>query len=420
MSSSQEEGLCCCEYARASDGATRHLLQCLCECDAFDQLADEMLDSCCSTLCCGCCDEPSPPGARAQAPRDADARRELLKRVFETAADRARMPWFGGARRINAGAAAAPLLLYTLRSLARLTHMCMWPLFWLGLAATALIWLHVMSLRIRMRTDFFASWIVFSVVGIYSDFSEHVQPNVSGACSMFMHLLLIMASISFALALLRRPLPCRYGADSVHASAGAQVNASCFTHARFACKVCGCPIRGRDHHCVWINQCVGAHNHKPFLLFVSSFAALATSYAWLAYRSLPPDTRLVLPSWEAGASVHCVLPMQAACALYALGGGCFAVALLVGQVHNISHGLTTHERQRRLHARAVPSTQGGAVGGHADDSNAENSGTLLHARVETVASHMVVANWYDWWHAGGNGWQWRWAEAAHVDEPHNL
>ena len=51
--SSRDEGLCCCEYARASDGATRHLLQFLCECDAFDQLADEMLDSCCDQLCRG-------------------------------------------------------------------------------------------------------------------------------------------------------------------------------------------------------------------------------------------------------------------------------------------------------------------------------------------------------------------------------
>ena len=113
--------------------------------------------------------------------------------------------------------------------------------------------------------------------------------------------------------------------------------------------------------------------------------------------------------------------MQAACALYALGGGFFAFALFVGQVHNISNGLTTHERQRRLHAQAAVSAGGGAGSTGGGDGNAgADGGALLQKRVETVTRQATLANWRDWWHVGGRQWQWRWVEAARADEPHNL
>ena len=36
------------------------------------------------------------------------------------------------------------------------------------------------------------------------------------------------------------------------------------------CRFCGIDIARFDHHCVWINQCVGLGNIKPFLLFLLS------------------------------------------------------------------------------------------------------------------------------------------------------
>ncbi|KAK6033719.1 DHHC zinc finger domain protein [Ostertagia ostertagi] len=34
------------------------------------------------------------------------------------------------------------------------------------------------------------------------------------------------------------------------------------------CAMCDRCIVGMDHHCIWINQCVGSHNHRHFFFFI--------------------------------------------------------------------------------------------------------------------------------------------------------
>lgn len=40
------------------------------------------------------------------------------------------------------------------------------------------------------------------------------------------------------------------------------------------CSVCDCCVLKQDHHCIWINQCVGYYNYKYFLGFLLSHALL--------------------------------------------------------------------------------------------------------------------------------------------------
>lgn len=36
----------------------------------------------------------------------------------------------------------------------------------------------------------------------------------------------------------------------------------------FHCDVCKTCVERYDHHCFWINNCVGAHNFTRFILFI--------------------------------------------------------------------------------------------------------------------------------------------------------
>lgn len=40
--------------------------------------------------------------------------------------------------------------------------------------------------------------------------------------------------------------------------------------------MCGCCVERFDHHCIWINQCVGLNNYKYFLSFLVLHAWLCT------------------------------------------------------------------------------------------------------------------------------------------------
>ena len=41
-------------------------------------------------------------------------------------------------------------------------------------------------------------------------------------------------------------------------------------------------IQVQDHHCVWINNCVGHRNYKAFVVSVF-YATIATTYSWVCH-----------------------------------------------------------------------------------------------------------------------------------------
>lgn len=48
------------------------------------------------------------------------------------------------------------------------------------------------------------------------------------------------------------------------------------------CSQCGVCIARLDHHCAWLNRCVGYDNHRSFLLFVAMHSLLLLAYVVLA------------------------------------------------------------------------------------------------------------------------------------------
>ena len=470
-----EEGLCCCEYSRGTDGETRHLLQCLCECDDFDKLADECFSAACCA-CCGCEDEEEGGGGgtiqqqqQQRTPEQAAAARTakiverlaMVRGLLGTIADRARVPWFGGARQVNCGAVAALISLRAARLAAWLapSDWAPWRLGVLGGAGAMLVGAHLLCLRLPWRTDFFAAWVLASVWGIYADFRVHVAPMLPRAELWSAHALLALTLLSFALAVLRRPPGDRGGSGgggdggkgkgkgAAAAAAAADEDEDeemCALQQHgdddersYKCRVCGGPaIVRRDHHCVWINQCVGAHNSRAFLAFVLAFGTLAWYYAWAALRvdsggggDAGGVVAALSHAWALARAWRLPLPLVGA--LYAALGGAFAMALAAGQLMNISQGLTTHEQVRRGRRRGgggarAAAEAGNAAGiGEAPVADAVKRGREFFALPLPAAAAAAAAtaaaagatplmraeNWREWWRVTARAQRrarWRW------------
>ena len=138
-----------CEYENVN-GQKKHVMQVCCECDD----ADKCIDACC---CSG--------GQGIDY--------GLIRRVLITADDRMRIPFPGGAKKIDSGLCLAIILMHSL-SLARVVTWAYWGTLFMVLstpivAFPALGGLHLLSLALKLRTHFFLTWLVASIVAMVSE-----------------------------------------------------------------------------------------------------------------------------------------------------------------------------------------------------------------------------------------------------------
>ncbi|XP_030121709.4 palmitoyltransferase ZDHHC23 isoform X3 [Taeniopygia guttata] len=287
-----EEPLCCCEYVDRR-GRRNHLAACCCDCEELDDGCDRWLT--CKSL---------PPGA--------------LQSIADTIADRLRVPWFSGAVKINVSLVPPLVLLPVFLHVAAL-H------FLLGLIVltslpVVVLWYYYLTHRRKERTLFFLSLGLFSLGYMYYVFLREVVPRgrveYSQVVTLTCGLILMLAALSRAKKdpgylpipagdekLSHQGLPnesIRGSSSGLHGISGAAssraVNGEAKGYCRMSaeqpagvkkdwctkcqlvrparaghCRLCGRCVRRLDHHCVWINSCVGEQNHQAFILALSFF-----------------------------------------------------------------------------------------------------------------------------------------------------
>ncbi|KAI4723800.1 Palmitoyltransferase akr1, ankyrin repeat-containing protein akr1 [Aureobasidium sp. EXF-10728] len=122
------------------------------------------------------------------------------------------------------------------------------------------------------------------------------------------------------------------------------------------CRRCNRCVARHDHHCPWLNNCVGVNNHRPFVLYI---IFLLTGIAFLIQLTLAYLTLLPTPS---PSSTHCAVLKPEFCAqwskdpftLLVNGWGSiqmtWTIMLLFVQLTQIARAMTTWEAMRNSHA----------------------------------------------------------------------
>ncbi|KAM8835606.1 palmitoyltransferase ZDHHC23-A-like isoform 1-T2 [Synchiropus picturatus] len=115
------------------------------------------------------------------------------------------------------------------------------------------------------------------------------------------------------------------------------------------CRTCGTCVQRLDHHCIWINSCVGRANHRSFLLTLTVFVVTSLYGISLVLSSLCPH------QYQVAALFYCPGVYSASstalcftCAWYSTIVTSSLLYLLLAQVLNISLNVTEREAQLAL------------------------------------------------------------------------
>eukprot|EP01119_Soliformovum_irregulare_P024090 TRINITY_DN8564_c0_g1_i1.p1 TRINITY_DN8564_c0_g1~~TRINITY_DN8564_c0_g1_i1.p1 ORF type:complete len:578 (+),score=127.26 TRINITY_DN8564_c0_g1_i1:241-1734(+) len=82
------------------------------------------------------------------------------------------------------------------------------------------------------------------------------------------------------------------------------------------CRQCGRCILRMDHHCIWVNNCIGSENHVPFLIFVFTILTLQVTFSYTisTYLAADPNAPKILPLdksipyfWKTNPVITCLL-----------------------------------------------------------------------------------------------------------------
>lgn len=126
-------------------------------------------------------------------------------------------------------------------------------------------------------------WAIYLVLPIPSAISTFPMPlfPLTPSIIIFFHLLLIILILYLSLfdpGIKINHLPREYNQENGHVieNLKCQICFHTVDHTTKHCKSCNKCISGFDHHCVWLNNCIGKKNYKAFFILVLLMAITST------------------------------------------------------------------------------------------------------------------------------------------------
>ena len=350
-----DDPLCCCEY-RNRHGERAHVCGCCCMCDEIDQAADGLVSG------------------RGVGRDQID---EILKEIDDRI--RVPVPFVGGAWHVGVPGGVPWVLLPLLLLVGAISARCL--LFVACAMLPSIYWWHRRGLRLRRRSPFLMSWMLASLAYETALYAR-VMPDAQSEA----------ATLAFAAPLLATLL--LFGAikrvDAASTAGVADVGGAMRRAHR--CAVCAVLVPRYDHYCSWVDEPIGAANHRAFLAFVLSMVLACSIGAcqMLQHMAAPAAALHREGSPSAGGGVADLAPApwsvrwwgwwwwrtlveaNASSPLlsftaYALAVSLAVGALLVHQLSLVAAGTTTHGARRRARAPTAGSSSSGIRYAPADD-----------------------------------------------------
>lgn len=293
-----DDSLCCCEYIDR-DGEKNHMVACFCDCEDLDNTCDRWINC-----------KPLKP--------------VTLQRTVETILDRFRIPWVSGARKIEISLVPPLILLPAFLHVAALHYLL--TVIILTSLPVVVLWYYYLTHRNKGQTLFFLSLGLFSLGYMYYTFLREVVPRgdvgTVQVITITSGLLLMLGALtqakkdpgylniktrSIRLSLKGSPESTNRktvrsngfhkslsGSDMKYTAEDDTVDCARLSEnpaitekdwctacklvkpARAGhCRICSACVSRLDHHCVWINNCIGESNHRSFLCALFLFLVTA-------------------------------------------------------------------------------------------------------------------------------------------------